>query len=313
VLHGAADEPAEARFVAGEVARLRLAGVLGSLDEVAVLYRTNRQARELALALRARRLPYRVRGSGDFFARREIRDAVGYLRLALDPDDAAALARVVNAPPRRLGRLAELLRESPVPLGALRPVAARGGPAAVEAVAAFAGLVGELHRTARRLPPAALLDLALDRSGYRAWLGRQADGAERLGNLAALRDAAGRERDLGAWLADLQVGDHAEPEREPSGRVLLTTIHLAKGGEWPAVFLVGAEEGLLPHTRALAEPAADGTGVAEELRLAYVAVTRPCERLYLSHCRTRRQGSRTEPRRLSRFLRALPPELLRAA
>src|SRR5439155_18143060 len=128
----------------------------------------------------------------------------------------------------------------------------RGGPAAVEAVDAFAALVADLHAAERRLTPAALLDLALDRTGYRAWLARQADGAERLRNLAALREAAERERDLGAWLADLQVGDQLDPPGDASsGRVLLTTIHLAKGGEWPTVFLVGAEEGLLPHARAL--------------------------------------------------------------
>src|SRR5205823_1465950 len=116
--------------------------------------------------------------------------ALAYLRLALDPEDALALARVVNAPPRRLGRLAELLRAEPRPLRELGPIAAQGGPAAVAAVGDVAALVGELHARAGRLPVAALLDLALDRSGYGRWLTRQPDGPRRLRTLADLRGAA---------------------------------------------------------------------------------------------------------------------------
>jgi len=306
-LHVAADEEAEAAFVAAEIGRLCAEGRVAGPDEVAVLYRTNEQAHRLALALRERRLPYRVRGPGDLFARREVRDAVAYLRLAHCPDDAAALARIVNVPPRRLGRLAETLRAAPVPARELPALARSCGAAAVASAEALVALIGELHACSGDWPPAALLDLALDRSDYRAWLAGQTDGEARLAHLAALRALAARaEGGLGAWLADLQLGEDVAAGPGAGEGVVLTTIHGAKGGEWRVVFVTGLEEGLLPHARALLDDAPEGEGVEAERRVAYVAVTRPREGLYLLCCRTRRRGARSEPRRPSRFLRGLP-------
>lgn len=310
-LHVAAHEQAEADFVAAEIARLCAEGRVEHPGEVAVLYRTNQQAHHLALALRQRRLPYRVRGTGDLFARREVRDAVAYLRLAQNPQDAAALARIVNTPPRRLGRLAEIVRVAPVPARELTDLARRLGAAASAAVAALVALIDEFHARSAELPPALLLDLVLERSGYRAWLEGQADGAVRLAHLAELRALAERaEGGLGAWLADLQLGEDVAAGPEGAERVVLTTIHGAKGGEWRVVFVVGLEEGLLPHARALLGDPTEGDGVEAERRVAYVAVTRPREGLYLLCCRSRRRGERTEPRRPSRFLRGLPLDLV---
>src|SRR5581483_6607290 len=136
----AAHEQAEADFVAAEIARLCAGGRVDHPGEVAVLYRTNQQAHHLALALRQRRLPYRVRGAGDLFARREVRDAVAYLRLAHNPADVAALARIVNTPPRRLGRLAEILRVAPAPARELPDLARRHGAAALAAAEALVAL-----------------------------------------------------------------------------------------------------------------------------------------------------------------------------
>jgi DNA helicase-2/ATP-dependent DNA helicase PcrA len=304
-LHVAADEQAEAAFVAAEIARLCAEGEVDGPGEVAVLYRTNAQAHRLALALRKRRLPYRVRGPGDLFARREVRDAVAYLRLAHCPDDAAALARIVNVPPRRLSRLAETLHASPVPVRELPALARSYGAAAVASAEALVALIAELHACSTDWPPAALLDLALDQSGYGAWLRGQPAGAARLAGLAALRAlAAHAEGALSAWLAELQLGEDVAPG-DAEG-VVLTTIHGAKGGEWRVVFVAGLEEGLLPHARALLHDAPAGEGVEAERRVAYVAVTRPREGLYLLCCRTRRRGARSEPRRPSRFLRGLP-------
>jgi DNA helicase-2/ATP-dependent DNA helicase PcrA len=275
--------------------------------EVAVLYRTNDQAHQLALALRKRRLPYRVRGPGDLFARREVRDAVAYLRLAHCPDDAAALARIVNVPPRRLGRLAAPLRAAPVPARELPVLAHAHGPSTLASAEALVALIAELHARSTDWPPARLLDRALERSGYRAWLAGQPDGAARLAQLAALRAlAAHAEGGLGAWLADLQLGEDVAAGPGDPEWVVLTTIHGAKGGEWRVVFVAGLEEGLLPHARALLDDAPEGEGADAERRVAYVAVTRPREGLYLLCCRTRRQGARSVPRRPSRFLRGLP-------
>jgi DNA helicase-2/ATP-dependent DNA helicase PcrA len=170
------------------------------------------------------------------------------------------------------------------------------------------------------------VDAVLDHTGYRRWLEGLADGPPRLAALAAFRAlAAHANGDLAAWLAQLALdppGAELEPDGVPSGtggrlgRVLLTTVHGAKGGEWPAVFVVGVEEGLLPHARSLAQ-AGGPTGplpdalpnqdaLMEELRLAFVAVTRARRLLYVTYCRTRRRGDRLVPRRPSRFLSGLP-------
>ena len=306
VLHGAADERAEAAYVADQIAALCRAGLVVHPGEVAVVYRTNRQADELALALRALGIPYRVRGAGDPFARREVRDALAYLRLALDPADGAALARIVNTPPRRLGRLAAHVQDGPCAPAELVALARPCGAVAVAAANALTTLIDELHAASRRLAPEALLRLAIERSGYRAWLARQPDGAARARHLDDLHALVVRSRgSLTSLLDAFGAGVEATPD-EPS--VLLSTIHLAKGTERRAVFVVGAEEGLLPHARALA--GVDGTSLEEELRAMYVAVTRACERLVLTFAGTRRLGGRTGPRQPSRFLRGLPAPLI---
>ena len=135
----------------------------------------------------------------------------------------------------------------------------------------------------------------------------QADGPARCAHLAVLREVAEQaDGDLGAWLAQLQLDDEAPTGRVHGERVLLTTIHGAKGGEWRVVFVVGVEEGILPHARSLRDRTGESHGVEDELRVAYVAVTRPRERLYLTCCRQRRNGERHEGRNPSRFLRGLP-------
>jgi DNA helicase-2/ATP-dependent DNA helicase PcrA len=143
-----------------------------------------------------------------------------------------------------------------------------------------------------------------------------------MANLAVLRSLAERaEGDLATWLAELQLGDGPPDTPDDPDRVLLTTIHGAKGREWRVVFVVGMEEGLLPHARAFFAPkGSDGSdsataesGIEEELRVAYVAVTRPRERLFLSWCRERQRGDRVERRAPSRFLQTLPPQLLARA
>ncbi len=310
----AQDEQAEAAFVVAEIERLLTARRIDHPGEVAVLYRTRWQATELVLAFRARRLPYRVHGHGDLFTRREVRDAIAYLRLARNPDDQQALTRVVNVPPRRLGRLVDDLRTHPAPIGDLPDLAARYGPAARASAEAFVAMIDELHRQSTRLSPASLLDLALDRSGYRSWLATQADGRDRLAHLANFRSLAARAGDdLDGWLTELQLGEADSANPDDTERVLLTTIHRSKGGEWRVVFVTGLEEGILPHHRALAVASIAGTTVADERRVAYVAVTRPRDRLYVTYCRTRRRGEQAEPRRPSRFLRGLPLDRIEPA
>jgi DNA helicase-2/ATP-dependent DNA helicase PcrA len=307
MLHIAVDERAEAQFVAEEVGRLRAGQVIQSLGEVAILFRTNLQVYDLTVALRELNLPYHVHGGGDLFSRREVRDAVAYLQLAHNPDDAVALARIVNVPPRGLGQLAESLRERPVAARELPTVVAASSPRVEASVDGLVALIEGFHEESKRLDPASLLDLTLQRTGYRDWLARQADGSSRCAHLAVLKEIAEEaDCDLGAWLAQFQFDDEAPTDRSHGERVLLTTIHRAKGGEWRVVFVVGVEEGILPHARSLHGRTGESHGVVDELRVAYVAVTRPRERLYLTCCRQRRKGERPEGRKPSRFLRGLP-------
>lgn len=322
VVFAAADEQSEAAYVASEITRLEAGQQIEHLGEVAILYRTNRQANELIVALRQCRLPYRVRGGSDLFARREVRDVIAYLRLAHSPADTAALARIVNVPPRRLGHLAESLQDQPCTTDQLPARAQHCGQAAVESGVTLVGVINDLHEQASHLPPARMLDLVVERSGYRAWAASKSDGAVQLSSLTDLRRLAERaEGSLGDWLAELQLGEDTSPVADDTGRILLTTIHGAKGGEWSVVFVVGVEEGLLPHARATGIGQRQDNGIRPleeaaidaELRIAYVAVTRPRERLYLTCCRQRRRGERDEPRVPSRFLRALPTDLLTPA
>ena len=305
-LHLATDEQAEAVFVATEVERLRAAQKIERLGEIAVLYRTNPQAHRLAVTLQQRGIPYRVRGRGDLFARREVRDVLAYLRLAYNPADAAALARIVNVPPRRLGRLGELLARQPSTTHSLTMLAHPLGPQVMSSVDSLVSLIGDLHTQSTRVRPDLLLDLVLERTGYRDWLAHQVDGAQRLEHLADLRRLlAGIDGDPADWLTECQVGEGADAPDE-ADRVVLTTIHGAKGGEWRVVFVVGVEEGLLPHTHALADALHADEAVEEELRLAYVAMTRPRERLYLTCSRSRQRGEQRSACQPSRFLDGLP-------
>ena len=332
-VHAAIDDPGEAAFVAGEIQHLLDSGAISRPGEVAVLYRTNRQAQEIALALRLHGVPYRVRGGGDLFSRREVQDAMAYLRVAHNPADWAALARIVNVPPRRLGRLATRLgraADAPADLDQLPLLARDYGSTAAAGAEALVALVRECHQRSTILSKDELLSHVLERSGYREWLASQSGGAERLTGLDELARVAGRsDATLSAWLDELQLGaaagDHdagAAHGAQLDGAVLLTTVHAAKGGEWPVVFLVGVEEGILPHRNALGaqtaptrastatEHAPTTDGVQDERRVVYVAVTRPRERLYVTYCRERQRDGQRIARRPSRFLQEVPAGLL---
>ncbi len=274
-LYPATNERDEASFIVDEITRLRDGGFVERLGEIAVLFRTNHLGHELALAFRQRRIPYRVPGRGDLFRHREVQDALAYLRLAHHPGDAAALDRIASIPLQRSTR----------------------------ARTAIAALGADLQTRASRLSPAQLLDLALDLSGYRAWVAGQPDGPSRVAHLVALRDLAGRAvADLATWLADIALGEDA-PSGDEADQVVLSTVHAAKGGEWRVVFVVGMEEGLLPHARALLDP--DNAAIEGEEKVAYVALTRARARLYVSYCRNRSRGDRSEERQPSRFLQGL--------
>jgi DNA helicase-2/ATP-dependent DNA helicase PcrA len=309
----AEDEHAEAEFVARQIGALLDRGLLPHPGEAAVLFRTRAQADVVASALRAAGVPYALHGHPDVFGARVVRDSLAYLRLAVNPGDRAALARIVDRPPRGLGRLAATLLEEPATTVELPGRAADFGPAAMASAAALMATIYDLHAEAQRGASAvALLDRALDRSGYVAWIERHPEGTSRLRTLARLRELAQRaELPPAEWLDALALGDEPAPVEDEV--VHLSSVHLAKGKEFRATFTLGLEEGLVPHYRAIRGTDAGQAALAEELRVLYVAVTRARERLHLSACRERTRGSQTERRQPSRWLATLPPELLAPA
>jgi DNA helicase-2/ATP-dependent DNA helicase PcrA len=296
------------------VRRLLADEVVESPSDCAVLYRTNAQARELEMACVEAGLPYSVRGNSDFLARREIRDLLAYLRLVHNPRDVAALGRIINMPPRRLAAiekrirggeeltLARLEEEYPCDLK---------GERSQQALRDFLDVMASLQAMAEDAPPDFLIEVTLEMSGYQAWLRSQEDGEKRLENLGsfcALAQRSEAERlpdflDEISLAADLDTGSSADG-------LALSTIHAAKGLEWPVVFVAGLEDGLLPHARALDELDSEGSPLDEELRLCYVAVTRAVDRLYLTYTRQRPRNGKVAPAEPSRFLRRIPHELL---
>ncbi len=307
------DEHEEAAFVARSILALHDQGVPWS--GVAVFYRTNAQSRVLEDALRRARIPYAIVGGVRFYERKEVKDTLAYLRLALNPADDVAFRRAVGAPGRGVGaatlaRLEEVAQREGRPLLALAadpPPDVRGRPRAV--LEQFAALVAGLTARHAHLPPPAFIDLVLDASGYRKALAeeRSPEAEARLENLEELVAAAEEythataEPSLAGFLDGIALMTDVDELKEGDARVTLMTLHSAKGLEFPAVFLTGMEEGVFPHARSMDEP----EEIEEERRLCYVGLTRARQWLYLSwalHRRVHGYGV-GEP---SRFLREMP-------
>ena len=319
-LFQAKDETEEAQWTARVASDLRGHGV--PLDEIAVLYRTNAQSRVLEDAFRLEGLPYHIVGSVRFYERKEVKDALAYLRLALNPDDDLAFRRAIQAPARGIGKTT---------LGRLDELAGRAGTALLRVAAGPEGralggksgraipeFVAVLDAVARRVaepgPLGERVAAVLDLSGLRAALRREAtvEAESRLENLnelvAAAEEFARRPEggDLGAFLDQVALIADVDELQEARAAVTLMTLHSAKGLEFEAVFLVGMEEGIFPHGRALE----DEDGLEEERRLAYVGLTRAKQRLFLAYAVERRAGGYAGSREPSRFLLEMPPEAL---
>jgi DNA helicase-2/ATP-dependent DNA helicase PcrA len=314
------DEVEEAAWVARTVAGLRADGV--GLDEVAVFYRTNAQSRVLEDAFRTLGLPYHIVGSVRFYERKEVKDALAYLRLALNPNDDLAFTRAIAVPPRgigkaTLGRLAEIAEHEGVSLlvASTLPAAAAIGGKAGRALKDFAtlrervaGLVGEARPLAERV------SAAIDAAGLREALRREqtAEAESRLENLDELAVAAAEfetqdgRGEPAAFLDSVALVADVDELSEARAAVTLMTLHSAKGLEFRVVFLTGLEEGVFPHARALEDP----DDVEEERRLAYVGLTRAKARLFLSYASQRRLGAFAGMREPSRFLLEMPETAL---
>ncbi|GAB4253047.1 ATP-dependent helicase [Deferrisoma sp.] len=321
VVHEARTEEDEAAWVADTIGELRRQGM--PLGEIAVLYRVHALSRPLEEALLTRGIPYVVYGGLRFYDRREVKDALAYLRLVVNPDDPLAFRRVVNVPPRGIGRatlevVEALAREEGIGLyEAARRAVAEGRLKTRQArsLAGFLGLLDGWREIHAAVPLRELLLRILEDSGYLEALAKEdpREAQERRENLQELLNAAEAfERDEGggakafldraALVSDQDLG----PDRAEA--VTLMTLHAAKGLEYRVVFLTGLEEGTLPHQLSIWE---DGD-VEEERRLCYVGMTRAKDRLFLSRARIRRVYGRDEGLRdPSRFLGELPPGAFR--
>jgi ATP-dependent DNA helicase UvrD/PcrA len=325
-LLSSADERDEAEWLANEFARRAADGVV-EYEGMAILYRTNAQSRPLEEAFRFRGIPYRLIGAISFYERREVKDLLAYLRLIANPADDEAFLRVVNVPRRGIGdaSLALLGRAAAGWQKPLLEAARRAGsvndlrPNVREALGGVAALLDRLREAVGQADPATALETILATTGYEQYLADEgADGMERIENVRELVAGAA------AW-AEVQDPDAAEGTGTPVERYLtqaalitpvdedknepgvtLLTAHMAKGLEWPIVVLAGLEDGLFPLGRSTEQPG----GVEEERRLCYVGLTRAREKLYLSWARTRYRNGRLELAEPSRFLDALPPEVV---
>jgi len=306
------DESDESRFVAGEMMRLHEDHQM-NWAEMAVFYRTNSQSRVLEEYLMRVGVPYRVFGGTRFYDRREIRDAIAYMRAVVNPSDEVSLKRVINTPKRgvgdsSIGRVDALAAVSGVTFHeALRQFEAAGvSGRAATGITRFLEITDDLR--VLDLGPATLLEEILERSGYMAELqetqGVEADG--RRENLAELVGMARESETIDEFLEHVALLSDTDDLDETESTVTLMTLHAAKGLEFPVVFIVGMEDGVFPHIRSLGEPAE----LEEERRLAYVGITRAEKRLVLTSAWSRMLHGITQYNPPSRFLDEIPAELI---
>ncbi len=326
------NEVEEAEFVADEIERLRKTENRGYSD-FAVLYRTNAQSRAFEDLLARRRIPYRLVGGVRFWERREVKDLVAYMRFCFNPRDALSFSRIVSVPSRKVGSVTvdavnTYARDSEADIMAILtdPGRVPGVPkTAVGPLLGFRAQIESVRATMGVLRPSELVDHVIDVMDLRRhYLDGTPQGEARIENLNELRGLAESfdDRDpaqgLEDFLAEVALVSDVDAYDENGEGATLITLHMVKGLEFPVVFMVGMEEGLLPHQRALDEreenPSAAGatTEMAEERRLCYVGMTRAKDRLYLSCAFRRHLYGRSQPAFPSRFLTDIPQSLLAA-
>ncbi len=319
VFFEARDARAEAEYVCQRISEIQRED---SAAHCAVMYRTNAQSRALEEAFRARGIRYRLLGGFSFYQRAEIRDIFAYVRLAMFPDDDIALLRVLNTPPRGIGKvtvdsLRAAARERDSSLWkALAEMIDSGSARALAPLRSFRELIDQLREKMSSLPPAQFIAFVLEATGYLDML-RQRDSAEdlaRIDNLNELVNAMSEGADRGETLADFLdraalVSDADNFDERAT--VTLLTLHTAKGLEFDHVFLTGLEEGTFPHSRCLNDP----EELEEERRLCYVGMTRARETLTLTRAVYRRiyGTERLHGSSPSRFLQEIPAELIDTA
>ena len=313
------DERNEAAFVVDQVKELHESGT--NYRDMAVLYRVNALTLSLENELKVQRVPYAVIGGLKFFERKEIKDALAYLAAISNARDDEAVRRIINVPARGIGdkteaKISQFARSNEISIrqALLRSQELGLGPKLTGAIDEFGKLLNELDAMSASDGPADVLKQALIKSGYRSELeiSRDPQDEARLENLDALLgqlyewQAKFPEGTLSDYLAEVTLAAAADEIVDDSGDLSLMTLHTAKGLEFDQVFMIGIEQGTLPHVRAFDEPG----GLQEERRLMYVGMTRAKKKLTLSHALQRTVFGSTASMAPSSFLSDIPPELL---
>jgi DNA helicase-2/ATP-dependent DNA helicase PcrA len=318
-------EEEEAQYVVNEIDKLVRSSEVKSGD-CAVMYRTNAQSRVLEEAFIRYGMPYKLVAGTRFYERREVKDVIAYLRLIQNPYDTVSLLRVINVPQRGIGersldeltrwarsqgvneyRALQLLAESK-DSGADLPFSVR----TVKALAGFAVMMVGFIEKSRKLNLVELFDLVVESSGYKQYLAGLVDGEERWENILELRGVAQDYREmkstegLVAFLEGVALVSDVDSLEEKVNTVTLITLHQAKGLEFPVVFIVGMEDGILPHFKSIDDPAQ----LEEERRLCYVGITRAKKKVYLVRAFRRHLMGSSAMNKPSRFLQDIPAHLI---
>ncbi len=313
------NEEEEAQFVIKEIESLVSQDQM-SLKDFAVMYRVNAQSRALEENFVRYGVPYKLVGGTRFYQRREVKDVIAYLRLVHNPQDNVSLTRIMNVPGRgigqtTLGKLQSWANARSIPLyDALKQASEAGvlSSHAGQILKAFAGVVDGLIAESRELTLSELLESLLEHTGYREYILAKERGEERWENIMELRsvvreyDGLDRQEALANFLEKVSLVADIDELDEKADAVTLITLHQAKGLEFPVVFLVGLEEGILPHRKSFGDP----DEMEEERRLCYVGVTRAKKQVYLLRSYRRSlfgSGSGNPP---SRFLQDISPHLV---
>ena len=325
-IYEGATEKNEASYIVREVERLHTMFHV-KYGDIAVLYRTNAQSRNIEEAFYATGVPYAMVGSVRFYDRREIKDIIAYLRVIYNPRDTLSLLRIINVPRRGLGptsiaRMMETAEEYRISLfevitdAQLLSMIPKLSAKVKLALEDFAAMVFTFMGQLGTRPIHEIVEDVIETSGYAAALEeeKKEDNRDRLENLREFISvaknfddgAAEGENGLADFLAQIALISDVDQTEQSDGTVTLMTFHAAKGLEFPAVFMAGMEEGLFPHSRTLL----DDTEIEEERRTCYVGITRAERRLYLTYARQRTIYGRTEMSRPSRFLAEIPEELV---
>ena len=317
-------EQEEAQFVVSEVERLVGQGGIRRGD-CAIMYRTNAQSRALEEAFVRYGVAYELVAGTRFYERREIKDIIAYLRLIQNPYDSVSLLRIINVPGRGIGQqslrqLSQWAKAMGVPEYKALPLVAEPetepqppfSPRITRALAGFLNLIEEFMARSQELNLADLLDLVVERSGYKEYISSQPDGEERWENILELRTVAQQYSDLppadglAAFLEGVTLVSDVDGLNETVDAVTLITLHQAKGLEFPVVFIVGMEDGILPHFKSFDDPAQ----MEEERRLCYVGITRAKQKVYLVRAFRRSLMGSSTVNRPSRFLNDIPQYLV---